>query len=209
VRRAWSCPTPPTFFSLMKTSLFQILSGRCLVVTMAAAIVLTSVVRSADQLTSPNVGDVAPAFVLRTLEDRPIELKQLTAKGPVVLVVLRGWPGYQCPLCTQQVRAFVASAAEFARRGAQVVMVYPGPADRLQARAREFLRDKDWPEEFAFVLDPDYTFTHAYGLRWDAKNETAYPSTFVIGADGKVRFAKVSKTHGGRASVAQALAMLN
>jgi peroxiredoxin len=192
----------------MKPSLFQILSGRCLIVTMMAATVLASVVRSAEGLTSPKVGDVAPAFVLRTLEDRPIELKQLTAKGPIVLVVLRGWPGYQCPLCTQQVRAFVASAAEFARRGAQVVMVYPGPAERLQARAREFLQDKDWPAEFAFVLDPDYAFTHAYGLRWDAKNETAYPSTFVIGPDGKIRFAQVSKTHGGRASVAQAIASL-
>lgn len=36
------------------------------------------------------------------------------------------------------------------------------------------------------------------GLRWDAMNETAYPSAFIIGQDGKVRLAHVSKTHGGR-----------
>jgi hypothetical protein len=24
------------------------------------------------------------------------------AHGPVVLVMLRGWPGYQCPFCTRQ-----------------------------------------------------------------------------------------------------------
>jgi peroxiredoxin len=38
-----------------------------------------------------------------------------------------------------------------------------------------------------------------YGLRWDAPNETAYPSTFVIDKKGKIVFSKVSSTHGDRA----------
>ena len=158
--------------------------------------------------TPPQVGDMAPNFTLRTLDDRPVELAALTAISPVVLVVLRGWPGYQCPICTTQVRDFVGQAAEFKARGAQVLMVYPGPAEKLRARAEEFLRDKNWPESFLFVSDPDFAFTNAYGLRWNAKNETAYPSTFVIAREGKVRFAQVSKTHGGRVSAARALAEL-
>ena len=146
--------------------------------------------------------------MLRTLDDKTVELKSLTAKSAVVLIVLRGWPGYQCPLCTKQVHDFVAQAAQFKAHGAQVLMVYPGPADKLQAHAQEFLRDKQWPGDFTFVVDPDYAFTNAYGLRWNAKNETAYPSTFVIGGDGKVRFAIVSNSHGGRTSAAQVLALL-
>jgi thioredoxin-dependent peroxiredoxin len=155
--------------------------------------------------TAPEIGQAAPNFNLRTLGSKSVELKQLTAKGAVVLVVLRGWPGYQCPLCTRQVHEFVGQAAEFAKRGAQVVMVYPGPADRLQAHAQEFLQDKQWPSDFIFVLDPDYAFTNAYGLRWDAPKETAYPATFIIDRAGRVRFAQVSRSHGGRVNVAAAL----
>ena len=156
----------------------------------------------------PRVGDLAPNFTLRTLEERPVELKQLTANGTVLLVVLRGWPGYQCPLCTRQVQDFIPNAGEFARKQAQVLMVYPGPADELKAHAHEFLQNKQWPDNFIFVIDPDYAFTNAYGLRWDAKKETAYPSTFVIGSDGRIRFAHVSKSHGDRVTATQALAEL-
>ena len=150
----------------------------------------------------PAVGDTAPDFTLKTLDAKPIELKPLTAGSPVVLVVLRGWPGYQCPLCTRQVHDFVPHASEIASAGGKVLMVYPGPAQNLQAHAQEFLRDKNWPKDFLFVIDPDYTFTTAYGLRWDAKSETAYPSTFIIDKTQKVRFAHVSKQHGDRVSAA-------
>jgi peroxiredoxin Q/BCP len=64
------------------------------------------------------------------------------------------------------------------------------------------------PAHFDLLLDPDYEFTNSYGLRWDAPKETAYPSTFVIDRSGVVRFAKVSQTHGGRASVAEILEAL-
>lgn len=157
---------------------------------------------------TPGVGDAAPGFALRTLEGKTVELASLTRESPVVLVVLRGYPGYQCPLCTRQVGEFAARAKDFAAKGARVVMVYPGPARELEQRAGEFLKDKSWPAEFVFLLDPDYTFTKAYELRWEAKNETAYPSTFVIGRDGKVEWSKVSKTHGGRSTATEVLAKL-
>jgi len=87
-------------------------------------------------------------------------------------------------------------------------MVYPGPATDLQEHAEDFLKDKQWPKDFLFVTDPDYTFTKGYGLRWEAAGETAYPSTFVIDSKGIVRFAKISKSHGGRATPAEILAAL-
>ncbi len=153
----------------------------------------------------PQPGDPAPNFTLNTLDGKAIELKQLVTDKPVVLIVLRGWPGYQCSICTRQVGDFVAHAAEFEAQQAHVLMVYPGPAENLKAHAQEFLQNKNWPREFLFAIDPDYTFTSAYGLRWDARNETAYPSTFVIDKQGKVRFANVSKGHGDRVSATAAL----
>ena len=156
----------------------------------------------------PKVGDRAPAFSLNTLEGKLIELQQLLKHQPVLLVVLRGWPGYQCPLCTKQVREFTAKVADFTAQGAKVLMVYPGPASALQAHAKEFLQEKDWPKEFLFVIDPDYAFTNLYGLRWDAKNETAFPSTFVIGRSGTIQFAHISRRHGGRVTAETALEAL-
>jgi peroxiredoxin len=88
------------------------------------------------------------------------------------------------------------------------VFVYPGPADGLKAHAEEFKkwRGKEWPKEFLYVLDPDYTMVNAYGLRWDAPKETAYASTFVLDGKGMVRFAKTSRTHGDRAKADDVLA---
>jgi peroxiredoxin len=158
---------------------------------------------------SPKVGDMASGFTLKTLDDQSVRLGDLTAKGDVVLIVLRGWPGYQCPFCTRQARDFVDNAERFRAAGVQVVMVYPGPANDLKAHATEFLNDKSWPKDFLFVIDPDYSFTKSYGLRWEAPRETAYPSTFIVGKDGKVLFAHVSKQHGDRVSSATVLKALH
>jgi len=151
-----------------------------------------------NAVSPPQVGSMAPDFTLKTLDDQSVRLSDLAAKSEVVLVVLRGWPGYQCPFCTRQAHDFVSHKEKFKADGVQVLMVYPGPADDLKAHATEFLQDKNWPKDFLLALDPDYSFTKTYGLRWDAPTETAYPSTFIIGKDGKVTFAHVSKQHGDR-----------
>lgn len=156
----------------------------------------------------PKVGDQAPDFSLKTLEGETVQLSGLTAKSTVALVVLRGWPGYQCPICDRQVQDFIGKAAEFEKAKIKPVFVYPGPAEDLKAHAAEFKswKGKEWPAEFAYVLDPDYTMVHAYNLRWDARRETAYPSTFLIDGKNVVRYAVISKSHGGRSKAAEVLA---
>ncbi len=149
-------------------------------------------------LPSLKVGDSAPDFTLKTLDDKALTLSQLTRNGKVVLVALRGYPGYQCPICTKQVREFLTNASEFSDKKLQILMIYPGPADQLKEHAQEFLKDKAWPKEWNFVLDPDYSFTKLYQLRWEKEKETLYPSTFVIDQKSKILYAKISTTHGGR-----------
>ena len=156
----------------------------------------------------PKVGEKAPDFTLKTLDDQTVRLGELTAKGNVVLVVLRGWPGYQCPICDRQVQDFIRIKPDFADAKTQIVFVYPGPAADLKAHAEEFKKwkGKEWPAEFLYVLDPDYTMVSAYALRWDAPRETTYASTFVLDSKGTVRFAKTSRTHGDRTKAADVLA---
>src|SRR6266571_4909655 len=153
----------------------------------------------------PTVGEKAPDFTLSTAEGKSTRLSQVTSRGSVVLVVLRGYPGYQCPYCNRQVQDFIQKSQAFVEAGARVVMVYPGPPQNLGARATEFLANKKFPENFDMLLDPGYEFTNLYGLRWDAPRETAYPSTFLIDRQGVIFFSKVVRKHGGRATAAEVL----
>ena len=165
---------------------------------------LTAAAQAGDP---PKTGDKAPDFSLKSLDDQTVQLSKLTAKGKVVLVVLRGWPGYQCPICDGQVHDFISKKDDFAAAKAQLVFVYPGPAADLKAHAEEFKswKGKVWPDEFLYVLDPDYTMVNAYNLRWDAPKETAYPSTFLLDDKGTVLFAKISHSHGGRSTANEIL----
>jgi len=146
----------------------------------------------------PVVGAQAPDFTPKTRADKPIHLEALVERGPVAVVVLRGWTGGQDSFDTQQVAELVRKTAEFRARNARVVLVYPGPAEDVKAAAEAFVAAKDLPDNFDLVVDPDYIMTKAYHLRWDAPDETAYPSTFVLGPGRTVVFAKISHDHAGR-----------
>lgn len=179
---------------------------------LTAFLLASSTVLSAStseaQTKSPVVGDAAPDFRLPTLQGEGVQLSKLRGQGPVVLVVLRGFPGYQCPICNTQVGQLLAEAAKFSAKNAKIVLVYPGPAEGLAEHAAEFVRGKTLPENFYLVVDANYALTEAYGLRWNAPRETAYPSTFVIDKDGKVKFARISQGHGGRATAGEVLSAL-
>jgi hypothetical protein len=84
----------------------------------------------------PAVGERAPDFTLSTPEGKHIRLSDVTSMGPVVLVVLRGYPGYQCPYCNRQVQDFMQNSKAFADAGARVVMIYPGPPQELGAKQK-------------------------------------------------------------------------
>lgn len=157
----------------------------------------------------PEVGDAARKLELKNFDTGTVQLDEAIDKGPVVVVVLRGNPGYQCPLCTRQVGQFISAAKDFRTAGATVILVYPGPAAELEVKAEEFLKGTILPEGFHLVTDPDYVFTKEWRLRWDAEKETAYPSTFVVDQAGRIRFAKISKSHGDRAPVADVIKALN
>ncbi len=156
----------------------------------------------------PAVGEKARDFTARRLDGRPVHLAELTKGGPVVMLMLRGWVGYQCPICNRQVGDFLSRAKDFQTAGASIVMVYPGAADLVQGKAEDFVTGKTLPVNFHFLVDPDLKIVNQYNLRWNAPNETAYPSTFVFDTQGVVKFVKISQSHGDRSSAGDILAML-
>jgi peroxiredoxin len=159
---------------------------------------------------TPDIGSKAPGFTLSTPEGKPVSLASLEGHHEVVLIVLRGYPGYQCPYCVRQVHDFEVHAKEFAEHKAELLLVYPGPQGQLDEHAKEFLSKEDaLPANFHLVIDPDYQFTNQYDLRWDAPHETAYPATFLIDRKGKIFFRKISHSHGDRTTAEEVLAELD
>lgn len=173
---------------------------------LAGWLVLTGVAFA--QPMAPKVGTKAPEFALTDAAGKPASLSQERTAGAVVLIVGRGWPGYQCPFCTRQFAEFRSHARELQAAGARVLWIYPGPEDELARHAADFTGNEPLPANFRVLIDPGYAFTNAYGLRWNAPKETAYPATFVIGRDGTIHFANISLEHGGRTPVAEVLKAL-
>ena len=155
---------------------------------------------------TPAVGAKAPDFTLSTPTGKAVRMSKEQHGHELVLVVLRGFPGYQCPYCVKQVHDFIDHASDFAAKNTRVLLVYPGPPASLDQHAKEFLeKQAELPSNIVLVTDPDYVVTNMYGLRWDAPHETAYPSTFVLDKKGMIVFEKISHTHGDRLSAQDAL----
>jgi len=179
-------------------SLRNVLTLVCVVLAIGTAVAQT-----------PAVGAKAPDFTLDTPTGNSVGLAKERAKGTTVLVLLRGFPGYQCPYCVKQVHDFVEHSADFAGKKVNVLLVYPGPPADLDQHAKEFLaKQSDLPPNIKLVIDPDYKMTSLYGLRWDAPHETAYPSTFILDKNGNILFEKISHSHGDRTSAEDILGQL-
>lgn len=182
------------------------MAGLALVVSVSALLAVEPATK--ETLAMPKVGAMAADFELMNAAGKEVSLDSLTKAGPVVVVVLRGYPGYQCPACTAQVADVLANAKQFEAAEANVVFIYPGQKKDLEKHAMEFSKGMKFPMGFQLLLDPEFQFTNAYHLRWDAENETAYPATFVVSPEKKILYAKISQTHGNRAPAAEVLKAL-
>src|SRR5215468_6117311 len=107
------------------------MSTRVALLAIAVAALIPLPARSAAPLA---VGEKMRDFTLARLDGQRIHLADLTKEGPVVVLMLRGWVGYQCPICTKQVGDYLRNAKEFQAAGANVVMIYPGAADTVQGK---------------------------------------------------------------------------
>jgi thiol-disulfide isomerase/thioredoxin len=116
--------------------------------------------------------DPPPPIELKTLDGKPFALSQL--RGKVVLVNF--WATW-CEPCVEEMPSIQKLRARLAGQPFEVVAVNHQEGE---AKIRAFLQKV--PLEFTIVRDTDGAVTRA----WKAR---IFPSSFVVDADGKIRYA--------------------
>ena len=167
------------------------------------------------------VGETAPAFKAQDGAGRTVELRQLLKKGPVVLYFYRGqW----CPFCNKELSQLQDSLQVLTSKGAQVVVVTPETPENIDKTVAKT------KATFPIVHDQNLTIMKAYKTAFTVDDATAQkyqgfgvdlkkangldqavlpvPATYVIGRDGKIKFAFFNPDYRHRASVRQVAAAL-
>jgi peroxiredoxin len=174
-----------------------------------------------DFSSAPAVGTQAPNFRLPDARGGEVELAELRARGPVVVVFYRGpW----CPYCNLQLAAFQGAQDDITAAGASLVAISPQTPDSSLTHAeRAGLK-------FHVLSDAGNRVARAYGLVFtqadtstavsrevglelhdyngDDSHELPAASTFIISPDGTVQFASVSGDYRWRVGPEEVLAVL-
>ena len=166
------------------------------------------------------VGAQAPAFSLPNGENEQVELATLLQDGPVVLVWYRGgW----CPYCVIQLNAYQELLPEFAKLRATVVGIAPERPVKVRETAATnnltFTLLSDKGNRVATEYGLTYTLPEAVQAAFkgridfedyngDTSAQLPLSATFVIDADGTVRFAEADADYKKRAEPADVIAVL-
>ena len=126
------------------------------------------------------VGTKAPAFTLPDDGGKKVSLASLRGKN----VVLVFYPADETPTCTTQLCEFRDHWPDVQKKNAVVFGVNPGSADKHQ----KFRKAKAFP--FPLLVDQGQQIAELYHSdAWFVPKRTVY----LIGPDGKIRYAKRGK----------------
>ena len=139
------------------------------------------------------VGRTVPTFAAIDETGSSLSSSSLRGQPAVVLFVRGNW----CPFCSRQVANLAKTYKAIAERGARLILVTPKPLETTR-RVAEFFEF-----EFDYWLDQDLAAARDLGLlvergvpdehRGEYGEDTLWPASLVLDADGVIRFAEVSK----------------
>ncbi len=136
-------------------------------------------------------------------DGEPIKLADRMKHKYMVLVVTRGWTGAICLYCASQTSKWARRYDELEPYDAELVVIFPTETGQ-DVKLVEELRKKisGGPVEnksipFPIFLDIDLHSVDRLGIR----DELAKPATYIIDAQGRVRFAYVGQSIADRPSV--------
>jgi len=189
-----------------------------LVAAMATSV---SVAGPTDGELGLKVGDQAPDAPVKTLDGEVVHLQDFYDNGVTVLIFYRGeW----CPYCVKSLSGWAGRADEVESLGAQVIAISPETTANGQ-------KTKDKTEvEFTLLSDYAYNAAKAFGVAFEVDDQTKqlyegynidlakanaggtwtlpYPGTYVIDADGVIRYAWVQEDYRQRAEPDEVIAVV-
>ena len=138
-------------------------------------------------------GRTLPDFQAVDEDGNPVRSSDL-AGAPAILLFVRGsW----CPFCSKQVADLTKVYKEITDAGAKLILVTPKPLDTTRRVAEIFEVD------FQFWLDESLNVAKTLGLlleagvpdayRKDFGEDTLWPTSLVIDANGVIRFTELSR----------------
>lgn len=167
------------------------------------------------------VGQTMPNFKLNDATGKPVDLKSLLKKGPVVVTFYRGsW----CPYCNAQLSDLQKHMAEFKAKGATLVAITPEKPDMAALTAEkkklEFPILYDEGNKLAdktglvFKLSPELKAVYTkFGIDLEKDQGNAdwklpIPASFVLAKTGKVIFSFVDADYTNRADTEKLIAAI-
>ncbi|QGJ68428.1 Hypothetical protein PBC10988_0870 [Planctomycetales bacterium 10988] len=139
-------------------------------------------------------------------EGQSFDLRQFYGKKHVVLVIMRGFSGFVCPYCQTQTSRLITNYQEFVDRGAEVLVVYPGPlehVDEFVQSSQQLANTNATP--FQILFDPGLQAVEELQIKADL----AKPSTYILDKGGAIRFAYVGEERYDRPSLQVMLQQLD
>lgn len=165
-------------------------------------------------------GDSIPSVELRTAEDKPVDLRDLVAKKPTVLIWYRGgW----CPFCNRHLSALVDIQDDLKAAGYQMLAIGIDQPSKLPETVKRdslnytLLSDAEAKGAEAFGIAftvPDELvkkYKDSYNIDLEAASghkhhKLPYPSVFVVNQAGVIQFAYVNEDYKVRLEPAKILA---
>ena len=160
------------------------------------------------------VGELAPMFSAKNQEGKKIELKKLLKNGDVVMLFYRGqW----CPYCNQQLKKVNDSLQFISAKGATVLAITPETGENVRKTIEKTNASFSIIEDENLAIMKSYKVNFAvdentiakyknYGIDFDKANGSnssnlPVPATYIIGKDGKIKYAFFDVNYTKRASV--------
>ncbi len=168
------------------------------------------------------VGEKAPDFSGFDQNGNLISLSELNQEGDVVLIFYRG---YWCPHCSKSLSKIADVAQDIKTKGASIIAIAPEGEGGMKAAENDLgseiilIRDADQSimkkYNVAFKVNERYNkkFSSWKGVSLAEINEQdeavlPIPATYIIGDNGKIKYAFFSPNYTDRASVREILAHL-
>jgi peroxiredoxin len=152
---------------------------------------------AASRPVSPLLGKPLPQTRFLGPDGGILDIDAFRQRGPVVVVVMRGFAGQVCLYCATQTAALSDAIGDFRDAGAEVVVVYPGPVSSVPAFVAAVQSLRADPPPMPLALDASLLLVRALGI----EANLARPTSLVIDRAGLVRYAYVGETIADRPSV--------